>query len=208
MENFKLNSIEEALDDFREGKIVIVVDDEDRENEGDFIIAAEKITPEITVTSIIMGIILAFITGRTAVRKKQYYILLMCMLFVLHKIFTNVIASLPSFFVENPIWIIRIEMIILLFFLVSCFLTYQRAIESKKYLFPLLSLALFLRIIRIVYLRNTTKQLRYLVENHEKYLEVAQQGMIVSSLLLCGVQLVCFLTLLLFYVNLRKTDYQ
>ena len=46
MENFKLNTIEEALDDFREGKIVIVVDDEDRENEGDFIIAAEKITPE------------------------------------------------------------------------------------------------------------------------------------------------------------------
>ena len=46
MENFKLNSIDEALDDFREGKIVIVVDDEDRENEGDFIIAAEKITPE------------------------------------------------------------------------------------------------------------------------------------------------------------------
>lgn len=46
MENFKLNTIEEALDDFRDGKIVIVVDDEDRENEGDFIIAAEKITPE------------------------------------------------------------------------------------------------------------------------------------------------------------------
>ena len=46
MENFKLNSIEEALDDFRNGKFVIVVDDEDRENEGDFIIAAEKITPE------------------------------------------------------------------------------------------------------------------------------------------------------------------
>ena len=46
MENFKLNTIEEALDDFREGKFVIVVDDEDRENEGDFIIAAEKITPE------------------------------------------------------------------------------------------------------------------------------------------------------------------
>lgn len=41
-----LNTIEEALDDFREGKFVIVVDDEDRENEGDFIIAAEKITPE------------------------------------------------------------------------------------------------------------------------------------------------------------------
>ncbi|MDR0835630.1 MAG: bifunctional 3,4-dihydroxy-2-butanone-4-phosphate synthase/GTP cyclohydrolase II [Tannerella sp.] len=46
MENFKLNSIEEAIEDFREGKFLIVVDDEDRENEGDFIIAAEKITPE------------------------------------------------------------------------------------------------------------------------------------------------------------------
>lgn len=41
-----MNRIEEAIDDFREGKFVIVVDDEDRENEGDFIIAAEKITPE------------------------------------------------------------------------------------------------------------------------------------------------------------------
>jgi 3,4-dihydroxy 2-butanone 4-phosphate synthase/GTP cyclohydrolase II len=41
-----LNSIEEALEDFRVGKVVIVVDDEDRENEGDFIVAAEKITPE------------------------------------------------------------------------------------------------------------------------------------------------------------------
>ncbi|MBR4176310.1 MAG: bifunctional 3,4-dihydroxy-2-butanone-4-phosphate synthase/GTP cyclohydrolase II [Bacteroidales bacterium] len=43
---FKLNTIEEAIEDFKEGKFVIVVDDEDRENEGDFIIAAEKITPE------------------------------------------------------------------------------------------------------------------------------------------------------------------
>lgn len=42
----KLNSIEEAIEDFRQGKFVIVVDDEDRENEGDLIIAAEKITPE------------------------------------------------------------------------------------------------------------------------------------------------------------------
>lgn len=42
----KLNTIEEALEDFRRGEFVIVVDDEDRENEGDFIIAAEKITPE------------------------------------------------------------------------------------------------------------------------------------------------------------------
>ena len=43
---FKLNTIEEAIEDFREGKFLIVVDDEDRENEGDFIVAAEKITPE------------------------------------------------------------------------------------------------------------------------------------------------------------------
>lgn len=43
---FRINTIEEALEDFREGKFLIVVDDEDRENEGDFIIAAEKITPE------------------------------------------------------------------------------------------------------------------------------------------------------------------
>ena len=41
-----LKNIEKAISDFREGKFVIVVDDEDRENEGDFIIAAEKITPE------------------------------------------------------------------------------------------------------------------------------------------------------------------
>lgn len=49
MENindFKLSSIEDAIKDFKEGKFVIVVDDEDRENEGDLIIAAEKITPE------------------------------------------------------------------------------------------------------------------------------------------------------------------
>ncbi|MBE6267866.1 MAG: bifunctional 3,4-dihydroxy-2-butanone-4-phosphate synthase/GTP cyclohydrolase II [Bacteroidales bacterium] len=46
MEDVKLSTIEEAIKDFREGKFVIVVDDEDRENEGDFIIAAEKITPE------------------------------------------------------------------------------------------------------------------------------------------------------------------
>ena len=44
--NIRLNTIEEAIEDFRNGKFVIVVDDEDRENEGDLIIAAEKITPE------------------------------------------------------------------------------------------------------------------------------------------------------------------
>lgn len=41
-----MHTIEEAIEDFKQGKFVIVVDDEDRENEGDFIIAAEKITPE------------------------------------------------------------------------------------------------------------------------------------------------------------------
>ncbi len=46
MSDIKLNSIDEAIADFREGKFIIVVDDEDRENEGDFIIAAEKVTPE------------------------------------------------------------------------------------------------------------------------------------------------------------------
>ena len=46
MGDFKLNTIEETLKDFKEGKFVIVVDDEDRENEGDLIMAAEKITPE------------------------------------------------------------------------------------------------------------------------------------------------------------------
>ncbi|MFZ4723812.1 MAG: bifunctional 3,4-dihydroxy-2-butanone-4-phosphate synthase/GTP cyclohydrolase II [Paludibacter sp.] len=43
----KLNSIEEALLDIKDGKFVIVVDDEDRENEGDFVCAAEKMTPEM-----------------------------------------------------------------------------------------------------------------------------------------------------------------
>lgn len=46
MSEIKLDSIEEAIKDFREGKFVVVVDDEDRENEGDLIIAAEKVTPE------------------------------------------------------------------------------------------------------------------------------------------------------------------
>lgn len=45
-QKIQLDSIEEAIHDFRQGKMVIVVDDEDRENEGDLIVAAEKITPE------------------------------------------------------------------------------------------------------------------------------------------------------------------
>lgn len=47
MSEFKLNTIEEAIEDIRNGKVIIVVDDEDRENEGDFITAARNVTPEI-----------------------------------------------------------------------------------------------------------------------------------------------------------------
>lgn len=46
-QNIRLNTIEEAIQDIKDGKILIVVDDEDRENEGDFICAAEKISPEL-----------------------------------------------------------------------------------------------------------------------------------------------------------------
>jgi 3,4-dihydroxy 2-butanone 4-phosphate synthase / GTP cyclohydrolase II len=46
-ELIQLNTIEEAIEDIRQGKIIIVVDDEDRENEGDFLAAAEKVTPEM-----------------------------------------------------------------------------------------------------------------------------------------------------------------
>ncbi|NNE76566.1 MAG: 3,4-dihydroxy-2-butanone-4-phosphate synthase, partial [Pricia sp.] len=44
--NTKLNTIEEAIEDIRKGKVIIVVDDENRENEGDFLAAAELATPE------------------------------------------------------------------------------------------------------------------------------------------------------------------
>src|SRR5262245_1423482 len=47
MKSIKIDTIESALDDIRNGKVIIVVDDEDRENEGDFICAAECVTPEI-----------------------------------------------------------------------------------------------------------------------------------------------------------------
>ena len=43
---FKFNTIEEVLEDIAQGKMVIVVDDPDRENEGDLVMAAEKVTPE------------------------------------------------------------------------------------------------------------------------------------------------------------------
>ena len=46
-DKIQLNTIEEAIEDIRQGKVIIVVDDEDRENEGDFLSAAEKVTPEM-----------------------------------------------------------------------------------------------------------------------------------------------------------------
>ncbi len=47
MKKFKFNTIDEAIEDIRNGKMIVVVDDEDRENEGDLVIAAEKVTPAI-----------------------------------------------------------------------------------------------------------------------------------------------------------------
>ncbi|MFT4969282.1 MAG: 3,4-dihydroxy 2-butanone 4-phosphate synthase/GTP cyclohydrolase II [Chitinophagales bacterium] len=47
MSKIQLNSIEEALEDIKQGKVIIVVDDEDRENEGDFVTAARNVTPEV-----------------------------------------------------------------------------------------------------------------------------------------------------------------
>jgi len=46
-ENYKFNSIQEVVEDIKQGKVIILVDDEDRENEGDLVVAAEKVTPEI-----------------------------------------------------------------------------------------------------------------------------------------------------------------
>ena len=46
-DKLKLNTIESAINDIRLGKVIIVVDDQNRENEGDFVAAAESITPEI-----------------------------------------------------------------------------------------------------------------------------------------------------------------
>lgn len=49
-----LNTIEEAIEDIRNGKVIIVVDDEDRENEGDFVAAAEKITQRLSTLWLLM----------------------------------------------------------------------------------------------------------------------------------------------------------
>lgn len=68
MSRNRFSTIEEAVEDIRSGSIVIVVDDEDRENEGDFIAAAEKITPEIVnfMATHGRGMICAPITGKRA----------------------------------------------------------------------------------------------------------------------------------------------
>ncbi len=67
-EEFKFHSIENAVEDLRRGKIVIVVDDEDRENEGDFIAAAEKVTPDIInfMTKFGRGVLSAPLTSQRA----------------------------------------------------------------------------------------------------------------------------------------------
>src|SRR5690554_3260664 len=60
-----LNTIEEIIADIKEGKMVILMDDEDRENEGDIIVAAEKVTPEIInfMASEARGLICLTLTG-------------------------------------------------------------------------------------------------------------------------------------------------
>ena len=55
MENIRIDSVEAALADIKQGKLVVVVDDEDRENEGDFIVAAEFATPEVIYFMAIHG---------------------------------------------------------------------------------------------------------------------------------------------------------
>ena len=64
----RFNTIEEAIQDFRAGKVVIVVDDEDRENEGDFVVAAEKVTPQVINFFLRegRGVVCAPITGARA----------------------------------------------------------------------------------------------------------------------------------------------
>jgi 3,4-dihydroxy 2-butanone 4-phosphate synthase/GTP cyclohydrolase II len=66
--SFTLNTIDEALADLRNGKVIIVVDDEDRENEGDFVAAAESITPEIVNFFVKQGrgILCASVTAQRA----------------------------------------------------------------------------------------------------------------------------------------------
>ena len=157
-----------------------------------------------------MGIIIAYITGRSALRKKQYYILPMCVLFICYNLLVNIIVSLPSFFTENPMLFIRMEIIILLLFLANCMVASQKATESSKRIIPwcLISVAFLLRVIRIVYSRIVSSQLRCFAESHEKYLDVAQNGMVIIALLLCSILLICFLLMFFFLINLRKAEHE
>ena len=65
---FKMNTIEEAIEDFKNGKILIVIDDADRENEGDLILASEMVTPEHVnfITREARGILCVAVTGERA----------------------------------------------------------------------------------------------------------------------------------------------
>ncbi len=67
---FGFNTIEEAIEDFRQGKMLVVVDDEDRENEGDLIMAAEKVTPEAVnfMVTHARGLVCMPITGELALK--------------------------------------------------------------------------------------------------------------------------------------------
>ena len=73
-DKFKLDTIESAIRDIRDGKVVIVVDDKNRENEGDFLAAAELITPEIInfMATHGRGLICAPITENTSKRWSHY----------------------------------------------------------------------------------------------------------------------------------------
>ncbi len=75
MVNQEFSNLRAALDDLKEGKILIVIDDEDRENEGDLIMAAEKVTPEAInfMTKFGRGIVCLAITDKRAEELKLEY---------------------------------------------------------------------------------------------------------------------------------------
>ena len=157
-----------------------------------------------------MGIIIAYITGKMALRKKQNYVLPMCVLFVCYNCFANIIVSLPSFFTKNSMLFIHLEIIVLLLFLSSCIVASQKTIHTSKKVIPwcMAGFAILLRVIRVVYSRITINRLGDLSKNFEIALDFAQNGMEVSTLLLFGVQLMGYFILIFFLVNLRKTEYQ
>jgi len=69
--NFKLDSISDAINDIKLGKIIIVVDDENRENEGDFICAAEMVTPDLVNFMISGPIIIQVLEGNEAISRNR-----------------------------------------------------------------------------------------------------------------------------------------